>query len=34
MIQGWRNPYLNKEEPEVLEENLPTKNPHKLFDIW
>ncbi|KIH46854.1 pyridoxamine 5'-phosphate oxidase [Ancylostoma duodenale] len=33
-IRGWRNPYLNKEEPVVLEENLPTRDPHKLFDIW
>ncbi|KAK6741165.1 hypothetical protein RB195_009180 [Necator americanus] len=33
-IRGWRNPYLNKEEPEVLEENLPTRDPHKLFDVW
>ncbi|VDM81279.1 unnamed protein product [Strongylus vulgaris] len=33
-LHGWRKPYLNKEEPEVLEENLPTTDPHKLFDIW
>ncbi|CAJ0599644.1 unnamed protein product [Cylicocyclus nassatus] len=33
-ISGWRKKYLNEEEPEVLEENLPTNDPHKLFDIW
>uniref|UniRef100_A0A0N5AMV3 Pyridoxine-5'-phosphate oxidase n=1 Tax=Syphacia muris TaxID=451379 RepID=A0A0N5AMV3_9BILA len=30
----WRRPYLNKEEPEILEQNLPSEDPFQIFDIW
>ncbi|EJD73561.1 pyridoxamine 5'-phosphate oxidase [Loa loa] len=33
-IKNLRKPYCNKEEPFLLEENLPSKNPFELFDIW
>uniref|UniRef100_A0A1I7W2J3 pyridoxal 5'-phosphate synthase n=1 Tax=Loa loa TaxID=7209 RepID=A0A1I7W2J3_LOALO len=33
-IKDLRKPYCNKEEPFLLEENLPSKNPFELFDIW
>lgn len=29
-----RKPYYNKEEPFLLEENLPSKNPFEIFDVW
>ncbi|VDN27101.1 unnamed protein product [Gongylonema pulchrum] len=31
---AWRKPYFNSEEPFLLEENLPSKNPFEIFDIW
>ncbi|VDN52534.1 unnamed protein product [Dracunculus medinensis] len=30
----WRRIYLNKEEPYLLEENLVSKDPFDVFDIW
>lgn len=33
-IKDWRKPYYNKEEPFLLEENLPSKNPFEIFDVW
>ncbi|VDM09448.1 unnamed protein product [Wuchereria bancrofti] len=33
-VKDLRKPYYNKEEPFLLEENLPSKNPFELFDIW
>uniref|UniRef100_A0A7I4KIV3 Pyridoxine-5'-phosphate oxidase n=1 Tax=Brugia malayi TaxID=6279 RepID=A0A7I4KIV3_BRUMA len=34
LIIHLRKPYYNKEEPFLLEENLPSRNPFELFDIW
>ncbi|CAG9535565.1 unnamed protein product [Cercopithifilaria johnstoni] len=33
-VKDLRKPYYNKEEPFLLEENLPSKNPFELFDMW
>ncbi|MFH4980096.1 hypothetical protein AB6A40_006805 [Gnathostoma spinigerum] len=33
-IKDWRRTYLNKNEPFLLEENLPSKDPFDIFDVW
>lgn len=33
-ISDWRKPYINKDEPVLLEENLPSKDPFEVFDAW
>uniref|UniRef100_A0A915BJS4 Pyridoxine-5'-phosphate oxidase n=1 Tax=Parascaris univalens TaxID=6257 RepID=A0A915BJS4_PARUN len=33
-IKDWRKPYINKDEPILLEENLPSKDPFEVFDVW
>uniref|UniRef100_A0A8R1U2B5 pyridoxal 5'-phosphate synthase n=1 Tax=Onchocerca volvulus TaxID=6282 RepID=A0A8R1U2B5_ONCVO len=33
-VKDLRKPYYNKEEPFLLEENLPSKNPFEIFDKW
>ncbi|KAM3724135.1 putative pyridoxamine 5'-phosphate oxidase [Dirofilaria immitis] len=33
-VKDLRKPYHNKEEPLLLEENLPSKNPFEVFDKW
>ncbi|WKY00097.1 hypothetical protein Q1695_014738 [Nippostrongylus brasiliensis] len=33
-VHAWRAQYLNREEPVLIESNLATRDPFKLFDIW
>ncbi|VDM37880.1 unnamed protein product [Toxocara canis] len=33
-IKDWRKPYVNEDEPFLLEENLPSKDPFDIFDVW
>ena len=33
-VADWRKPYMNKDEPILMEKNFPSSDPFELFDAW